>query len=103
MPNRPKKIKRGWKPVRKPFERENNDYKFYNSSRWRKVAKLYRSKYPLCVKCLAEDVTKEATVTDHIKRLKDGGNPFDFDNLQSLCAFHHNQKSGLEAHGYKEG
>jgi len=40
--------------------------------------------------------------TDHIVRIEDGGDKYADLNLQSLCAFHHNQKSGREAHGYKE-
>ncbi|QLE02899.1 HNH endonuclease [Galbibacter sp. BG1] len=103
MPNRPKKIKRNWKPDRKAFDRAISDYDFYNSSSWRKVSKRYKDNNPLCVKCLEEDNITPAEVTDHIVRIKDGGSKFSEDNLQSLCHFHHNQKSGKEAHGYKEG
>lgn len=32
-------------------------------------------------------------VLDHIIELKDGGAPFDEDNVQSLCHRHHNKKT----------
>jgi 5-methylcytosine-specific restriction endonuclease McrA len=32
-------------------------------------------------------------VVDHIIPLKDGGEPFSFSNLQSLCHMHHGQKT----------
>jgi len=102
MPNRPKKIKRHWKPERKPFEREQSNYRFYNSARWRKVAKIHKELNPICVMCESQGVVSPAQFTDHIVRIKDGGDPFNFENLQSLCQFHHNQKSGREAHGYKQ-
>lgn len=102
MPNSPKKVKRPWVKERKPFERERSNQKFYNSARWRKVARLHKEANPLCVKCKAEGRTSPAEFTDHIVRLEDGGDPFNDANLQSLCGFHHNQKSGREAHGYKE-
>lgn len=102
MPNSPKKQKRFWKPERKPFHRAKSNQVFYNSSRWRKAAKRHKEANPICVKCEAEGRVSPAQFTDHIVRIEDGGDPFDDANLQSLCEFHHNQKSGREAHGYKE-
>ena len=32
-------------------------------------------------------------VVDHVKPIKDGGSPTDWDNLQSLCQTCHNQKT----------
>lgn len=102
MPSRPKKVNRPWKPERKPFERSKDNSSFYNSTRWRKVARIHKEKNPFCVKCDAEGKVTAVQFTDHIVRLEDGGEPYSDKNLQSLCEFHHNQKSGREAHGYKE-
>ena len=102
MPSRPKKVKRSWKPERKAFDRAKDNQQFYNSSRWRRVARLHKEAHPLCVKCQAEGKVGAVEVTDHIVRIEDGGDPYNWENLQSLCHYHHNQKSGREAHGYKE-
>nr|WP_299385555.1 HNH endonuclease signature motif containing protein [Allomuricauda sp.] len=103
MPNRPKKKKRPWRDERKPFQRRAKDNQgFYNSARWRKVARAHKARNPFCVKCLAEGKVTAVEFTDHIKRIEDGGKKYADSNLQSLCKFHHNQKSGREAHGYRE-
>lgn len=105
MPNSPRKRKRPWRDQteRKPFARRSKDNtSFYNSHQWRKTARMHKSKNPFCVKCLEEGKHVAVQFTDHIVRIEDGGEKFDESNLQSLCAFHHNQKSGREAHGYKE-
>ena len=105
MPLKPKKIKRPWKNnERVAFgRRAKNNYEFYNSQRWRRVASLHKEKNPYCKKCLDEGRKTSVEFTDHIVRIEDGGEPYDENNLQSLCTHHHNQKSGKEAHGYKEG
>jgi len=103
MPNKPKKIKRPWRPERVPFQRTRSDYDFYNGSRWRKVAALHKERHPLCIQCQADGLVIAAQVTDHIIRIKDGGDPYAAINLQSLCHRCHNAKSGREAHGFKAG
>lgn len=103
MPKRPSKVNRNWKPERVSFQRGKSNYAFYNSTAWRKISKAYKDKYPLCVKCELENKITPSEYTDHIVRIEDGGDKFSEDNLQALCSFHHNQKSGREAHGYKEG
>lgn len=102
MPNKPKQIKRNWKPERKSFDRVKTNYEFYNSWKWRKRSKLFKENNPICVKCDQNDMVSAAMFTDHIQRIEDGADPWDESNWQSLCEFHHNQKSGREAHGYKE-
>lgn len=102
MANSPKNIKRPWVKQRKPFERAVSNYSFYNSRAWRKAAARHKQAHPICVKCESAGVIAPAEFTDHIVRIEDGGDKFNPANLQSLCSFHHNQKSGREAHGYKE-
>jgi len=60
----------------------------YSHPRWHKLRDLYRKAHPRCVTC---GTTKNIHI-DHIKEIRDGGNPWDWNNLQSLCASHHNVK-----------
>ena len=46
--------------------------------------------------CKEEGRAKVADVVDHITPIKEGGEPLDPANLQSLCSMHHNQKSARE-------
>lgn len=104
MPIKPTNIKRQWVPERTPFGRRKDNSSFYNSWAWRKKRKAFMSKEEnqLCIKCKEEGKTTAATFCDHIQRIEDGGDKFNEDNLQPLCTYHHNSKSGKEAHGYKE-
>ena len=99
MPVNPPKKTRPWVVKAKKFN--NPDNELYQSYRWRKFSKLYKEKHPLCIKCEAEGITAATAVTDHIIRVCDGGEVYNETNLQPLCTFHHNQKSGKERHGIK--
>lgn len=101
MPTAPKKVKRSWKPERKPFQRNTNN-SVYQTWKWRLFSKRYKEHNPLCIKCEREGRVTGTDVTDHIVRIEDGGAIWDDINLQPLCTCHHNSKSGKEAHGYKE-
>lgn len=85
----------------------------HSSSRWRKTSLLYREANPICEQCLREAHHKAdqradkrageragmmnlATSVDHIVPLFAGGEPYDWDNLQSLCDYHHSLKSQRE-------
>lgn len=77
-------------------------YDLYHSTRWRRTSQLYRKDNPLCEQCLRDKDCNKTTIVrlgtsvDHIVALKDGGNPWDWNNLQTLCALHHNRKTKLE-------
>ena len=88
-------------PKSKPFK-NNSDYSLYNSHAWRKFAKHYKDKHPLCVACEKEGRVTAADVLDHITRVADGGAVWSTENLQSLCHPCHNSKSAKEKHGYKQ-
>lgn len=104
MPNKPERKKKPWQQERVPFGRRAvNNSKFYNSTKWRNIANSHKKRNPFCIKCKEKNKISATEFTDHIVRIQDGGDPYKDSNLQSLCAFHHNQKSGKEAHGYKEG
>lgn len=80
------------------FQRDNEVHdSVYNQTRWRELREmaLKRSK-GLCEMCFKENKIEKADVVDHIKELSDGGEPFDINNLQSLCVRHHNKKSAEE-------
>lgn len=70
--------------------RNKDSSAIYNTTRWRKVRIQQLLRNPLC-KC-----GKIATIADHVKELKDGGEPFSFDNLESMCISCHNTKTARE-------
>jgi len=88
MPTLPKREK----PKSKPFATTQNP--FYNSRAWRQFSLAYRKANPLCVKCYAKGIIKQAEVVDHKTTLRRGGDPYDWNNLQALCHKCHNSKSG---------
>ncbi len=65
--------------------------KFYNSAKWRKTSKAFLKNNPLCIVC-----SRPATITDHIKEIKDGGDRYSWENLQSMCNSCHNKKTAEE-------
>ena len=73
--------------------------KQYHTRRWRKARLNYLKTNPLCKTCEAEGRTTAATVLDHIKPVNQGGEFWNADNWQGLCAQHHNIKSAKERKG----
>lgn len=101
----------------------------YHSTQWRRTSRLFRSENPLCKQCLIEHAIDKSkpielgTSVDHViplrillatgtqgltaegKRLyktaqKNKLTPFDWSNLQSLCAYHHAEKTSEEQQLY---
>lgn len=68
----------------------------YHTPRWRRLRLQKLSHEPLCEHCKMEGVYKTADMVDHIKEISDGGEPYDINNLQSLCHKHHSKKTGKE-------
>lgn len=94
MPNKPTRKQRPWlQGSHKSSKARIIRNTFYNSSRWRKLRSIYIKYHPLCVICSAP-----GEVVDHIKPIKQGGEPLDMANLQTMCHKCHNIKSGKEAH-----
>lgn len=80
---------------KKTYDKERGSAKSrgYNS-RWTKVREIFISANPFCVMCNAEGnehVLGEEV--DHIKEIKDGGEMYNFRNLQTLCKRHHRLKT----------
>lgn len=51
---------------------------------------------PLCAECDRHALVTPGEVVDHVKELKDGGNPWDVENLEVLCRACHAKKTGEE-------
>jgi 5-methylcytosine-specific restriction enzyme A len=82
-------------PTHKPSHRTriNPRSKIYNTKRWRN---LRRDKLTANPQCEANGCTAPATDVDHIVRLRTGGAPYDWANLQALCHSHHSAKTAVE-------
>lgn len=70
----------------------------YNLARWKKDRRNHLIANPLCVRCLESGIRTDATVSDHIDPIRQGGDPWCWSNRQALCDTCHNIKSGREAH-----
>ena len=72
----------------------------YKDPRWRatRQAVLKRDGYR-CVVCHCDVSGKGKARVDHIKRVKDGGAPFDPANCRTLCADHDNQSHREKGRG----
>lgn len=57
--------------------------------------------FPLCAECNRQGRITPARVVDHITPINEGGERYDFSNLQGLCDKCHNRKSGREAHKHE--
>lgn len=57
----------------------------YNSSRWQKLRHLKRSEDPFCERCNKAGRIKPADMVHHKLPIKDGGDPWAWDNLESVC------------------
>lgn len=55
------------------------------SRHWRSVREMKLRRSPLCERCQEEGLVIEATEVHHIIPISDGGAPYTFDNLMSLC------------------
>jgi len=72
---------------------KQNNYKLYNSRKWRKFSHQLRKDNPLCKICLDEGKTTPSSMVDHIKEINSGGAIWDVNNLQCLCSKCHFSKS----------
>ena len=59
----------------------------------KKLIQVIRTMNPICKWCEEEGRVTEGKIVDHIIEIKDGGDTLSFDNLQTLCLPHHNQKT----------
>ena len=74
------------------YKRDEASKRFYNSKAWRRLAALQIKREPLCAECLKAGRITPAAIADHIRPVREGGQKYDIDNLQSLCRACHNKK-----------
>ena len=68
----------------------------YDTQAWKRVRTAFLAQHPLCVMCDAQGKATPAHHVDHIVPIADGGDWYDTDNLQGLCATHHSQKTARD-------
>ena len=67
--------------------------RIYRRKRWLVLRRRQLSLEPLC------HCGEIATDVDHIRPIREGGEPGSLDNLQSLCHRHHSVKTAREGRG----
>ena len=72
---------------------DKEDNTFYSSNQWRKVRAYKLQQQPLCEHCEQTGKVTIAKMVDHIEEIKQGGDRYAMDNLQSLCYGCHNRKT----------
>jgi 5-methylcytosine-specific restriction protein A len=81
---------------RKPDTRPTATERGYDAE-WRRLRARHLRDNPYCVECAKFGKVEKATEVDHIIPHKgDDSLRLDPDNLQSLCHYHHSQKTGRE-------
>ncbi len=66
----------------------------YKSRKWQRARLAHLSREPLCRAC-----GRAGEQVDHIKPVSRGGDMWDDDNLETLCASCHSQKTRIESSG----
>jgi 5-methylcytosine-specific restriction endonuclease McrA len=69
---------------------------FYQSREWKQDRLLHLMNNPLCKICQEKGKTTEATVSDHITPIKQGGDKWDWNNRQGLCKNCNSIKTALD-------
>lgn len=98
MPSLPKPVRRPWQPA--PQKREYQQHAArspeYSTARWQKARAAQLACKPCCEACAKKGRVTPATVCDHIKPVRLGGDFWDTSNYASLCRPCHQSKSALE-------
>lgn len=68
----------------------------YNTGRWHRLRRAKLRETPLCEHCVRATV---ATQVDHVVAIAKGGDPWAWENLQSLCSSCHSRKTNREDGG----
>jgi len=84
-------LKRPWIKSTSYQGARNNDTSFYRTSEWIRVRKEFLSSNPNCCIC-----GNKAQMVDHKKRILDGGDKINWNNLQPMCNSCHASKSAKE-------
>ncbi len=66
----------------------------YCTSAWKRLRLAKLAEEPLCYACTLRGQTVEAVAVDHMKAIRDGGDPFPpLSGLMALCERCHNEKT----------
>lgn len=71
----------------------------YSTARWARLRAAVLRARPLCEHCQRMGQIVVATQVDHVRAIKDGGEPWARGNLQALCATCHSRKTNAEDGG----
>lgn len=98
-----KSKRRSWVPEPKQREtRPKANQDFYKSNKWRKYRNAFMQENPICKHCEENDgIVVPATHCDHILAIEDGGDKWDWNNLQALCSSCHSKKTRKEVSARK--
>ena len=75
------------------YKRDVLSKTFYKTSQWLKIRKTKLQQSPICEECKKNGTIVVGKIVDHIVPIKQGGEPYDMDNLQTLCWSCHSRKS----------
>tara|TARA_R110000851_G_C12738342_1_gene530555 strand:+ start:219 stop:572 length:354 start_codon:yes stop_codon:yes gene_type:complete len=104
MPTLPKGKDKPWivsreqnKPGSRAVKSHNEMMYVYNTQQWKATRAYHIQRNPICLTCKTKDNRVVAgDVVDHIIPIRQGGDPFQKNNLQTLCHPCHNKKSRQE-------
>lgn len=77
--------------------------RIYDLQRWKITRKLQLAIEPLCRRCAERGEYTAAGEVDHIKPIEEGGDPWKWENLQSLCHACHSAKTLTDANVHRGG
>ena len=83
------------------YTRKHPEYQqLYNSKQWKALRRMFLRQHPIC---MVEGCNEPATIVDHIRdHHGDRELFFSWDNLQSLCKHHHDEKTA-KTRGWGKG
>jgi 5-methylcytosine-specific restriction endonuclease McrA len=71
---------------------------FYSSAKWRQTRREHLDEHPWCAICAIINLRVLATDVDHVIAKEKVADPYDHENLRSLCKLHHSQKTAKLDH-----
>lgn len=81
-------VRRPWQLKEGHRHNHRNDRGFnYQGKAWRDTSAAFLRANPKCVEC-----GQPSKISDHKQRVKDGGDPYNWNNLQPMCQKCHNKK-----------
>jgi len=95
MPTIKTTTRRPWLPEKKPYDGMQRGIN-YNLQAWKRLSLAKRKANPICEECQRKGIIKSAYCVDHIVPINQGGDPWAWDNLQSLCRKCHDKKTAKE-------